>query len=378
MGKKSPPPPPPPGFLASDNGILCEMLVFAWLVNYLSVKKMPAAAKTALFIVGWWGLNIAYNVFNKKLSTYSGDELGDKLPITSATLSLGLGLPYVVPIFLAKLGDRTFKLPPAADLEEFAKIAVFNSIGHIGAVVALGEGAVVYTHVIKAMEPAFSAAMGYILSGGKTKISTAKLGCLVPVIGGVVYGFKEKLGAGGEITPLLIAGAMASNLFFSWRGIVAKGGSTGKTYSKADQYMWMTAMSLIISLPMMLALEGKKLSTVFGDAKPSFSMSKWWTMQAMTAVAFYTYNESGFYALGGMDAITHAVCNTIKRVAIMIASVIIFSKPMSTTEITGAAIAIGGVLLYSIADTVLAPPKATKPAASAPVTRAASKGKKQS
>mmetsp|Transcript_53198 Transcript_53198/g.159248 ORF Transcript_53198/g.159248 Transcript_53198/m.159248 type:complete len:83 (+) Transcript_53198:1320-1568(+) len=50
-----------------------------------------------------------------------------------------------------------------------------------------------------------------------------------------------------------------------------------------------------------------------------------------------------------VNPVTHAVGNTIKRVVIIVASVIAFKTPMSTGSIIGSSIAIAGTLLYSLA-----------------------------
>ena len=47
--------------------------------------------------------------------------------------------------------------------------------------------------------------------------------------------------------------------------------------------------------------------------------------------------------------VTHAVGNTIKRVVIIVASVVAFKTPMSTGSIIGSTIAILGTLMYSLA-----------------------------
>ena len=60
-------------------------------------------------------------------------------------------------------------------------------------------------------------------------------------------------------------------------------------------------------------------------------------------------NEVAFLALGRVNPVTHAVGNTIKRVVIIIASVIAFKTPISGLGIIGSAIAIFGTLLYSLA-----------------------------
>ena len=47
-----------------------------------------------------------------------------------------------------------------------------------------------------------------------------------------------------------------------------------------------------------------------------------------------------------MNPVTHSVGNSLKRVAVIAASVIIFRNPVSTTNIIGTALAIFGVILY--------------------------------
>lgn len=50
-----------------------------------------------------------------------------------------------------------------------------------------------------------------------------------------------------------------------------------------------------------------------------------------------------------VNPVTHAVGNTIKRVVIIVASVIAFKTPMSTGSIVGSSVAIAGTLMYSLA-----------------------------
>ena len=55
------------------------------------------------------------------------------------------------------------------------------------------------------------------------------------------------------------------------------------------------------------------------------------------------------YHIQQVNPVTHAVGNTIKRVVIIVASVIAFKTPMSTGSIVGSSIAIAGTLMYSLA-----------------------------
>ena len=55
-----------------------------------------------------------------------------------------------------------------------------------------------------------------------------------------------------------------------------------------------------------------------------------------------------YLALSNVHPVTLAVGNTMKRVFIVVASVIVFRNPISVQAAIGSAIGIGGVLLYSL------------------------------
>merc|ERR1712022_59181 len=71
-------------------------------------------------------------------------------------------------------------------------------------------------------------------------------------------------------------------------------------------------------------------------------------MHVVTGLFFYLYNEASSLALGNLDGVAHAVCNTVKRVVIMVA-MSLFDQPLTAQKWTGAGIAIGGTLLYTLA-----------------------------
>ena len=55
-----------------------------------------------------------------------------------------------------------------------------------------------------------------------------------------------------------------------------------------------------------------------------------------------------YLALGSVHPITLAVGNTMKRVFIMVASVLVFKNVIASQAAIGSGIGIGGVLLYSL------------------------------
>jgi solute carrier family 35, member E1 len=55
-----------------------------------------------------------------------------------------------------------------------------------------------------------------------------------------------------------------------------------------------------------------------------------------------------FLALDAVHPVTHAVGNTLKRVFVIVSSVVLFKTPVTNQGIIGSAIAIIGVLIYSL------------------------------
>ena len=68
----------------------------------------------------------------------------------------------------------------------------------------------------------------------------------------------------------------------------------------------------------------------------------------MSGLYLHLCNEVMFLALSAVHPITLTVGNTMKRVFVILASVIVFGNVVTTQVAIGSGIGIGGVLLYSI------------------------------
>lgn len=174
---------------------------------------------------------------------------------------------------------------------------------------------------------------------------------LLPIIGGVAIASMKEL----SFTFLALSAAMLSNVSSSLRGVLSKktmsGKKMGENLDAQNLYAVLTAMSTLILIPLMLAMEGTGFLSAFKGAVDSgaFTNKSLSTLLALGGASYYLYNEVAFLALGKVNPVTHAVGNTIKRVVIIVASVVAFKTPMSTGSIIGSSIAILGTLLYSLA-----------------------------
>ncbi len=268
-------------------------------------------------------------------------------PWTIATIQMAVGLFYFVPVWM--LGLRKAPKLNMSELKTLVPIALCHTGVHVGAVIALGAGAVSFAHIVKASEPVVTCALNALLLGEVLPLSV--YATLLPIIGGVGIASMKEL----SFTWLALASAMLSNVSSAARGVLSKktmsGKKIGENLDAQNLYAVLTAMSTAILIPVMFALEGTSFFTAFNQvvAKGEFTRKALATLVALSGATYYAYNEVAFLALGKVNPVTHAVGNTIKRVVIIVASVIAFKTPMSTGSIVGSSVAILGTLLYSLA-----------------------------
>lgn len=289
----------------------------------------------------WYLFNIGYNIYNKQALNILD------YPWTVATFQMAIGILYFAPLWL--LGIRKAPKLSVADLKTLFPIALCHTGVHVGAVIALGAGAVSFAHIVKASEPVVTCGLNALLLGQILPVSVYMT--LLPIIGGVAIASMKEL----SFTWLALGSAMLSNVSSAARGVLSKktmsGKKIGENLDAQNLYAVLTAMSTAILIPLMLATEGTGFFSAFNKvvAAGDYTRQSLATLIALSGATYYAYNEVAFLALGKVNPVTHAVGNTIKRVVIIVASVIAFKTPMSTGSIVGSSVAIFGTLLYSLA-----------------------------
>ena len=64
-------------------------------------------------------------------------------------------------------------------------------------------------------------------------------------------------------------------------------------------------------------------------------------------LCFHAYQQLSYMILSQVSPVTHSIGNCIKRVVVIVASVIILQNPVSLQNAIGTAMALFGVFLYS-------------------------------
>ena len=307
-------------------------------LNVSEREALKQKVKVGGLFALWYALNVGYNIYNKRVL-----NAVPQLTYTVAFLQLFLGLAYVLPVW--GLGIREKPELSKKDLINLMPVAILHCLTHLGAIVSLGAGAVSFTHIVKAAEPAISAGLSALVL--KQYLALPVYLSLIPVMTGVAIASLKEL----SFSWLAFGGAMVSNFASASRGIVGKlqmGKSIGKNMDACNLYAVMTIISSMLCLPLALFLESGNILSTLTMIKEAGLANQLMFETALSAIFYYLYNEVAFLTLSNVAPVTHALGNTIKRVVIIIASVVYLGSKLTTQGIFGSSLAIGGVLLYSV------------------------------
>lgn len=287
----------------------------------------------------WYSFTIGYNVYNKAtLNRISA-------PWTLSTVQLAIGSLYVCGIWLS--GIRKAPKLNGQNIRAVVPLAVLHTTAHIAAVVALSVGALGYFQIVKAGEPLFTALFNALLLG--EVFAWPVYATLLPVVGGVAVASMKEL----SFNWITFGGAMTANMSGAARGVLAKGSMDmpkGENMDAGNLYGVMTIMATLMITPFALVVEGPKFRGLWAAAMAA-GHTKYSIVKGtiLSSLFFYMYNEVAFYCLNAIHPVTHAVANTLKRVFLIAASIIVFGHQLTPVGGAGSVVAIVGVLLYSLA-----------------------------
>ncbi|KAI3865995.1 hypothetical protein MKX03_019520 [Papaver bracteatum] len=294
-------------------------------------------AKISIYFATWWAMNVVFNIYNKKVLN------AFPYPWLTSLLSLAAGSLMMLISWATRIAE-----PPETDLQfwkTLLPVAVAHTIGHVAATVSMSKVAVSFTHIIKSGEPAFSVLVSRFIMGETFPMPVYL--SLLPIIGGCGLAALTEL----NFNMIGFMGAMISNLAFVFRNIFSKKGMTGKSAGKSvggmNYYACLSMLSLLILTPFAIAVEGPQVwaagwETAIAQIGPNFV---WWV--AAQSIFYHLYNQFSYMSLDEISPLTFSIGNTMKRISVIVSSIIIFRTPVQPVNALGAAIAILGTFLYS-------------------------------
>ncbi|KAK1662481.1 hypothetical protein QYE76_050640 [Lolium multiflorum] len=298
---------------------------------------IAGAVQLGALIVAWYLLNIYFNIYNKQVL----QALPFPLPYTITAFQLGFGSLAILFMWAARLHPLP-KLS-AAQLAKIAPLAAGHMLGTVFTNMSLGAVAVSFTHTIKASEPFFTVLLSAFFLGEWPSLMV--LGSLVPIVGGVALASLTEV----SFNWVGFWSAMASNLLNQTRNVLSKrllGGEEEESMDDINLFSLITVLSFLLSCPLMLLAEGVKFSPAYLQST-GVNLQELCVRAALAGLCFHGYQKISYMILARVSPVTHSVANCVKRVVVIVSSVLFFRTPISPVNALGTGAALGGVYLYS-------------------------------
>lgn len=240
----------------------------------------------------------------------------------------------------------------AAQLAVIMPLAVVHTLGNVFTNVSLGKVAVSFTHTIKAMEPFFSVLLSILFLGERP--TPWVLLSLLPIVGGVALASVTE----ASFNWAGFWSAMASNVTNQSRNVFSKKLMVKKEESmdQINLFSIITIMSFILLAPATIFMEGVKFTPAYLEAA-GLNVQQVLTRSLLAALCYHAYQQVSYMILERVSPVTHSVGNCVKRVVVIVSSVIFFKTQVSPINALGTGIALAGVFLYSRVKRIKGKPK---------------------
>ncbi|KAL5206147.1 hypothetical protein ABZP36_034356 [Zizania latifolia] len=282
----------------------------------------------------WYLFNIYFNIYNKQVLKVF------PYPINITNVQFAVGT--VIALFMWITGILKRPKISGAQLAAILPLAIVHTMGNLFTNMSLGKVAVSFTHTIKAMEPFFSVLLSALFLGEMPTPFVVL--SLVPIVGGVALASLTE----ASFNWAGFWSAMASNVTFQSRNVLSKKLMVKKEESLDNITLFsiITVMSFFLLAPVTLLTEGVKVTpTVLQSA--GLNLKQIYTRSLIAAFCFHAYQQVSYMILSRVSPVSHSVGNCVKRVVVIVTSVLFFRTPVSPINSLGTGVALAGVFLYS-------------------------------
>ncbi|KAF9964196.1 suppressor of loss of ypt1 [Mortierella alpina] len=339
--------------------------------------KMYKASKLPLLCLLWYLSSAVTNNIGKQIMNQF------RYPVTLTFIQF-----VFVSLFCFLLGVggpgfsmTTIRKPTMGILQMTAPLVGFQVVGHVFSSVAISRVPLSVVHTIKALSPLFTVVFYRIILG--TTYSRAVYISLVPLTAGVMLACRLSL----EFNNLVgLVCALASTLVFVTQNVFTKrilfstkakkqqlgglgnkeatreddhaeetGSSNAQKLDKINILFYSSTMAAICMVPIWLYAEGLGLmfpdeSGVYHHAtghSTGFWAASW--LLFLNGVSHFFQNIFAFSVLALTSPVTYSIASLIKRIIVIVASIVYFHQTLGTTQWMGVCMTFWGLWLYNSA-----------------------------
>lgn len=296
----------------------------------------------------WYLLNIYFNIYNKQVLKVF------PYPATLTALQFGCGTLMVLVMWSLNL-HPTPKLK-RSQVVPVLTLGLIHTIGNVLTNISLGKVTVSFTHTIKAMEPFFAVIMSLVFLAQRPTLWVVS--SLVPIVSGVALASSTE----ASFNWTGFSTAMASNITNQSRNVLSKKLMIREEdgLDNINLFSIMTIISFTLLVPTAILMEGIRFTPAYLQqytTNQGLILKDLCLKAIVSGICFHSYQQISYMILHKVSAVTHAVANCVKRVVLIVASVIFFQTPVSPVNALGTTLALAGVFMYSRAKQIKPNPK---------------------
>ncbi|KAG9072862.1 suppressor of loss of ypt1 [Linnemannia hyalina] len=348
----------------------------------LSPGSLMLVLKLPLICLSWYMSSAVTNNIGKQIMNQF------RYPVTLTFVQF-----WFVSIFCyiaaAGFGMTRLRAPTRGIIEMTAPLVGFQVVGHVFSSVAISRVPLSVVHTVKALTPLFTVLFYRVVLG--TTYSKATYLSLVPLTAGVMLACRMSL----EFNNLVgLTSALLSTLVFVMQNVFTKkilSGNKGKQAQSEEHGMgglgnkesistpgsdpidaalgghhgssqkldkinilfYSATMAAFCMIPMWLYTEGWHLMFSEDPLGHESGSTGTWTgiswLLFLNGVSHFFQNFLAFSVLALTSPVTYSIASLIKRIVVIVASIIYFHQTLGTTQWTGVCMTFWGLWMYNSA-----------------------------
>ncbi|KAF9352981.1 suppressor of loss of ypt1 [Mortierella sp. AD094] len=350
----------------------------AWR-SKLNMNYIIQALKLPMICLAWYLSSAVTNNIGKQIMNQF------RYPVTLTFVQFWFVSVFC---FVAGAGFNMARIrrPTKAIIEMTGPLVGFQVVGHVFSSVAISRVPLSVVHTVKALTPLFTVLFYRVVLG--TTYSRAVYLSLVPLTAGVMLACRMSL----EFNNLVgLSCALLSTLVFVMQNVFTKkilssskgksqdevgmnglgnkesisgsdpvdqalGGSGSNPPQKLDKInilFYSSTLAAVCMIPMWFYAEGSTL--IFSEdplGKSSGSAGTWsvisWLL-FLNGVSHFFQNFLAFSVLALTSPVTYSIASLIKRIIVIVASIIYFHQTLGITQWTGVCLTFWGLWMYNSA-----------------------------
>lgn len=230
-------------------------------------------------------------------------------------------------------------------LRQVGPLSCFLLCGHMFSSVALDKVPVSFLHTIKALSPLFTVAIYRFYFN--THYSPQIYISLIPLTLGVMLACSFEL----TFTMFGLVCAVSSTVVFVVQNIYSKSLFRDRKLDKLNTLFYSSTIACLLMTPIWLMLEGDKVAELlFGsvdleddERRP---LSHLLELVFLNGSTHFAQNVFAFSVLHSVSPVTYSVASLLKRIVVIVASIVWFRQYVSVTQIVGVAMTMCGLAMY--------------------------------